>query len=691
MKDANLMWQAEKNYYASVASGIVGRQIFVDDADGQELGYTGTGNVIYIARSHPLFRALSEKEKKCMRLGIAVHESLHQVFTDFTYYEEHIKRLDRQKLFRNRFEMQIYHDLVNLVEDPAIESMALQVIGGPALKALDFTIAKIDEFSGDFDVGCVYPFEEVINALVQFGDVGIIHGTFRFQTSRKVFKEISPLFYKAINEPDAKQRINMVYPIFQTLRKLWTGYSDSKMEELSRRFSQGQGKHGSSPMNGSGTGSTGKINPDSAKNKKREATIRKVSKEEYEKLSAQASSSPDTDGDIELLYCDDVSTPKQAAQDASKAREAPSPNNTGQSPSENPEEAETGSSGKHAGATEDPNGGFTAPGTVEDGTTLQTEPVPELTSEDYKKILDAISQKGHEIEAKKEEMKKYYDDIQSFPEINKSNGLRNVTVINTYADTVNPADEWRYDNLVGNMSDGISMMVEELRDIFYNDRAMRVFTDSGRISLKRVASGRITTRLFERKTSPGHKADMCIGIAGDLSGSMNGTKLIQEQLAMIALAEIFAEFGIPLYFMGFNVPFGTPVQTHYIRWENSRFERERLLHLKATGNNFDSYSIRYMTRLMQERSEKHKLMFILSDGTPSFYYRTEDGIKQNTLAIQEAKSRKIDVVGIGIGKNIRTSAFLEMYGKDFFLQVNQPRDLFSNLAKVIISIVMGWD
>lgn len=731
MKDANLIWQAEKNYYASVASGIVGRPIFVDDISGNELGYTGAGNIIYIARFHPLFGKLNEKEKKCMRLGVAVHESLHQVFTDFSYYEAYTQRLNCQKRFRNQFEAQIFHDLVNLVEDPAIESMAIQVIGGPALKALDFTIAKIDELSGDFDTGCVYPFEEVINALVQFGDVGIIHGAFRFQTSKKVFKEISPLFYAAINEPDARRRIDMVYPLFQILRKLWSGYSDSKMEELSKRFRQSQSEHGSSPMNGSGSGSEGKINPDSTKNKKRRATLRKVSREDYERLMEQSGTDSDTGGDIELIYCDDTGAPKSKAKPDSQAEEKTSSQKSfepsdaksgpGQSPlntsgnagspedtekpggnedsgnrkslkgTKIPKNATISSMEKQAGAVEDINGTFIGSDASTDELFLQTEPVPELTAEDYKKILDAIYQEGSEIEAQKNEMKKYYEDIPDFPEIIKGNGQHSVSVINTYADTVNPVDEWRYDNLVEKMSDGISTMIEELKDIFYHDRSRKIFTDSGHINLKRVASGRVTTRLFERKTLPGHKADMCVGIAGDLSGSMRGEKLKQEQLAMIALAEIFAEFEIPLYFMGFNVPFMTPVQTHYIRWENTRFERERLLYLKAGGSNFDSYSIRYMTKLMQERTEKNKLMFILSDGMPSFYFRQAEGVKQNTLAIQEAKSQKMDVVGIGIGRDINIRTFLNMYGKDFFLHVNQPQDLFSNLAKVIISIVMGWE
>lgn len=685
----NLIWQAEKKYYASVASGIVGRQIYVEDADEPELGYTGKENIIYIAKSHSLYKTLNERERRIIQLGITVHESLHQVFTDFTYYEECLKQLNCRKAFCNYFEAQIFHDLVNIVEDPAIENMASQIVGGPALKALEFTIAKIDELLGNFDVGCAYPFEEVVNALVQFGDVGIIHGTFHFLTSKKIFKDISPLFYEAINEPDAKKRIDMTYPIFQILRKLWAGYSDSKLSELSKRMRKIQNEHGNSPMNGSGSGSgsVGRINPASTKNKKRKATIRKISNEEYTNLSAQATNCADTGGDIELLYCDDT--------DALNSKESISSKTEGKLIIENPFDLDADKTDVKQNKSEKTKDveipAFIDKDNPEDNLFLQSDPVPELSPEDYRKILDAIFQENNEMIIQQEEMKKYYADIPSFSEIAENKNLRDVSAVNTYVDTIKQTDEMVYDKLVEEMSDGISIMSEELRNIFYNDRARKFFTDSGRVNLKRFASGKVTTRLFERKTLPGNKMDMCIGIAGDLSGSMKGSKLLQEKLAMIALAETFAEFTIPLYFMGFNVLNHTPVQTHYIRWENSRFERERLLHLKADGNNFDSYSIRYMSHLMKERTEAHKLMFILSDGAPSFYFSKEDGIKENILAIQEAKSQRIDVVGIGIGESINISTFTNMYGKDFFLHVTQPQDLFSNLANVITAIVMRWN
>lgn len=63
----------------------------------------------------------------------------------------------------------------------------------------------------------------------------------------------------------------------------------------------------------------------------------------------------------------------------------------------------------------------------------------------------------------------------------------------------------------------------------------------------------------------------------------------------------------------------------------------------------------------------------------------------NILVIQEAKSQRIDVVGIGIEESINVSTFTNMYAKDFFLYVNKPQDLFSNLTNVITAIVIGWN
>ena len=112
--------------------------------------------------------------------------------------------------------------------------------------------------------------------------------------------------------------------------------------------------------------------------------------------------------------------------------------------------------------------------------------------------------------------------------------------------------------------------------------------------------------------------------------------------------------------------------------------------LECSGTNFDSYSIRYAANLLKERPERHKLLIVLSDGLPSYYFSGEEGIRQNTLAVNEARENHIDVIGIGIG-NVKSNIFCKMYQKEYFLNVKQPNDLFEMLAERITTVVNGWE
>lgn len=250
MDKETVRWEAEKNMYSGIVTGIVGREMHVLEAEDGELGYTKAGDTVYVARKHPLFQMIDEKEAATLRYGVCVHEALHQVFTNFSYMQRSISTLSRTKLLKTELDIRMYCIFVNLVEDPAIENMASSVIGGPPLAALGYTIRKIYELSGDFQKGCRYPIEEVINALIQFGDLGILKGNFSFQSARGIFLKIARPFYDAINEMDPKKRIDAVFPIYAECARLWAGYSEKKKEEMESRIAQTMEKRGKSGADG---------------------------------------------------------------------------------------------------------------------------------------------------------------------------------------------------------------------------------------------------------------------------------------------------------------------------------------------------------------------------------------------------------------------------------------------------------
>lgn len=728
------VWAAEKKYYASVATGIVNRKIQVMDTEGDnELGYTRNGSIIYIAKAHEIYNQLIEEEARMFRFGISIHETLHQVFTNFLYMDETVLRLEKDGYFLNSFDEKMFCTIANLIEDPAIENLAPQAIGGVALKALDFLIEKLDELSGRFDSRCQNPFEELINALVQFGDLGILHGTFQFKTAQKLFLRIAPLFYAAINEPDNQKRIDMVKPIHKICRPLWKQYSDrrqkmldSLLDELLKRLNK------TSPDNpGAGSGRNGTGNTDSLKNRKRKITIKKVSKEEFEKAQQKQEENPQPDdgvSDIEILVCDEKPIAEEKNPPLNEGEQNTQPNSQSKTDSctshdvgtgnchadnskmdeGNPAEPEKGQDDVPSGCKTEKADSTSAHGeafnpvskkeetglklTEEETAVLEQEDeLSQLTSSDYDSLLEKISKSYEEIKAEQEKIEEYYSDLPDCRESFETLPIfHKARVLNSYVKDFDPADAERYDQFVGQMEEGIELMKTELSNIFIRDRGGRYYCDSGRVNLNRFASGKVTTRLFERKVRPSGKTDLCIALLNDNSASTSG--IIDYIIAtVIAMAEIFAEFQIPLYCMSFQTSAGFDAkQTHYVRWENTRFERERLMHMKAGGGNFDSYSIRYMTELLCQRPEKNKLMIVTSDGEPSHYFSGDSGIIQNTLAIEAARERKINVLGIGVGERLQLEKFYQMYQKSNFIHIRRPNDLFIHLAEVITNIVNSF-
>lgn len=294
-------------YLTNLSSGLVGRKMTVSDVIGNELGYTSMGNQIHVAYEHPIFEELkemfcrikgntlemAEARNDMVRIGVTVHECLHQIFTNFVYEKNEIERLKSEGYFLSDYDQYMYHQLFNLIEDPAIESMASQVVGGMPLKALKIAIRGIDSAS-DYSQDAVDEIHDLTKALIQFGDIGIVKNKWTFPKAKEVFLKIAPMFYNAINEPEGRKRIDAVLPILEEVRVLYregakpNKNADGSDEQLSRS---------SSPA-GSGSGKTGKSSSkESEINRKRRITIKKVKRDEWEKMKKEAEKNGESEDD----------------------------------------------------------------------------------------------------------------------------------------------------------------------------------------------------------------------------------------------------------------------------------------------------------------------------------------------------------------------------------------------------------
>ena len=241
------------------------------------------------------------------------------------------------------------------------------------------------------------------------------------------------------------------------------------------------------------------------------------------------------------------------------------------------------------------------------------------------------------------------------------------------------------------MATGITRLAKNLKSIFEADREEAVYRQSGKLVTDRLQRSSLTARVFEKKIQPGEKFDTAVFVLVDESGSMRGGKSVAAKLCVIGLAEAFEKVHIPLYVMGFtDANYGNKaVHRHYITWNNSRKNRQKLLQIEGRQGNFDGYAIRTATEIIKKKQAVHKLLIVISDGEPAseFYPNWEDGIMDTKMAVQEG-NRIAPVVGVLIGSENPTQ-HREMYGANF-LHCSNPNDMFKGIAKAIEKQIRSW-
>lgn len=306
MKRKTLSWPAELAGLTRKSRGLCKNpNIRVRESKISAVGYTSEDGDIYVAKDDSLYDGLTEIEKQAARMGIVTHECLHKIFTDF----------ESSKFASGNYksyEQKIFAEISNILEDPAIEYLAPTVVGGTMLKSLDFVIKhtykkspKISEpyKTSDGRMGTPSPYGQYCRALIQFGDMGLLKGSFTSKKAAEVFAQTDDLFLQGIMEPNGKKRVEISKEIFKLSKPLWEEEVktqeaiDKLLEEIASILSE----KAFSEMSGSGSGETPDtedLKPDKKKAKRRNRTIIKVSKEMYDALTS-GKDNADADSDNE--------------------------------------------------------------------------------------------------------------------------------------------------------------------------------------------------------------------------------------------------------------------------------------------------------------------------------------------------------------------------------------------------------
>jgi len=179
-----------------------------------ELGFTDETRTVHLVWNEAEYMdELEAVERTAFRMGVFAHELLHQCLTNFSYTNNLCKKMSRA-------EAAVFMKFANTLEDPAIEFFAPQVFGGKMLDALRFTIRHIYVKSPGIDES-PNAFVQVLNALINFGDMGLVKGHFTFPEAYDYFCKVAPLYNEGITCPDNKRRLDIARKCMEICRPLW--------------------------------------------------------------------------------------------------------------------------------------------------------------------------------------------------------------------------------------------------------------------------------------------------------------------------------------------------------------------------------------------------------------------------------------------------------------------------------------
>lgn len=157
-----------------------------------------------------------------------------------------------------------------------------------------------------------------------------------------------------------------------------------------------------------------------------------------------------------------------------------------------------------------------------------------------------------------------------------------------------------------------------------------------RIDPRRLVSAAVGNPRIFQTYKEGVTVDTAVFLLADVSGSMQGEKIIVTDQALFATAAAMETFpGVSVAVGAFPgnqlvLPFGQRV-----RHAEARFK------LEASGGTPMAQGIRMASRLLQRRQEPRKLLFVLTDGEP-------DNKPNTRAAILGAQHIGIETFGIGI-------------------------------------------
>ena len=710
--------------------------------DSNEIGYTyrrKNSACIYLnanqkGKLSSLFEGLDDNQAIFFITGVAVHEFMHQILTNFVLFG---KMLDTYTDPRAK---NLFKTVFNIFEDSRIESYAPSYFAGETISALNFTIKRVWETSPNNNPEDSI-ISQVIAAMVQYGDIGVVKPELS-EEAKELFNKIYPLFNEAIDAKScaiclskAKEATSMLLSYIEDVPEEDYSSTDSSdcdsegedAEDSDASRSSRSKKIGKSPFEGLMSGKTGtesddaSFTSDSADSKDGKSKGSEVGDGDSTEKKASASgkgakeeSDDDSDGSEGASgdESEDKSDEKGSGDtseedgDSEKSEEADS--------EEKPEESSDGSGEDSGEESDDKSSGEYEKGESGEGDIApekgesqyldgcssaecmsfednpeEVENDSEASPEDFEKAIKELEKTLEALEKSEEEAEKGEESDYDFGSAEYPTTDKYVKVISHHKATSNPEVYEEYRKIVESDAHELAKLIKRQ----FKTKPGRVKrADHGDLNLMRYKDPNFRSPLIFDKKKPREKHCAAVMLLVDESGSMGGRRITNARLAAIMLAEAMAEVGIPCSVVGhsgdYRYSYSVELE-HYTTFKNASADRTSLAMIEARCQNRDGPAIRWASSILKKRPERNKLMIVISDGQPAAdRYYGEEAIFDTKAAIRDAK-RLHNIVGVILEAGSSTDILKTMYGNDY-IECTSSKNLKESIAKIITSQCKNW-
>lgn len=245
----------------------------------------------------------------------------------------------------------------------------------------------------------------------------------------------------------------------------------------------------------------------------------------------------------------------------------------------------------------------------------------------------------------------------------------------------------KYERLKTDVQESVGRMIYRLEPVLMRcqDRPERGMPHGKRIDTKHLY--RQDHRIFRNRNKPGETKNTVIAIMLDESGSMEGERIVWGRMLALIIYEFCQRMGIPILIAGHSTMLhGDNAQSveiyTYAEFDSiDQKDRYRLMGIQARGNSRDGAVLRYVGARLEERTEKQKILFVVTDGNPlALGYAGETAHNDVRKTKKELEKKGICVVAAAIGDD--REDIRNIYGESF-LNISDLKRLPDTVAALI--------